>query len=315
MMLFTLSTTRRALSTTSFSSASYCIDMVKKADHASYLTGLLLPAAAKPSYFALAAFNCETSNMKSVTSDNSAGELRMHWWRERLGEIYDSPNGLDDTYLTSPILAELQPAIKNHGLTRRFLEQIVDARQRDLTITAHPDLTSLETYIQNTQVPLLKLGLECVDVRDDNADHVASHLAMSTGLANFIRAIPFLADAKIVAIPGDMLTKHRIRSNALLQPSSNPDERLRDDEAVKAAVFDLAVVGNEHAHHAREMFEKSPCPPEAKSVFVRGVEQAMFYKKLEEVGFDVRHAMIKEVGLNSLPMQMAKHRYFANCPF
>jgi phytoene/squalene synthetase len=286
------------------------VNVAKNADYPTYLTGLLLPASSKRAYFALAAFNANTSNIKSLKSDNSPGQLRMAWWRERIADLFE--NTLESKYKSQPILSELQPAIQTHGLTRRFFEQILDARQDDLTVQTHSDLTALEKYIVSTQTPLLKLSLETVGVKNDDADHVASHLGMALGLSNFIRSIHHLAEHNIVALPNDILKKHMISSNALLKPERNTS---LDDDAVRAAVFDLAVVGNEHLHHARDMFHKSPVPPEAKSVLLRGVDVAMFYKALEECDFDVHRACVKKGGLDSLPVQLAKHKYFNSDPF
>jgi phytoene/squalene synthetase len=284
------------------------------------LAGLLLPARAKRPFFALAALNVETASMKSLRQDslrngNAAAAVKLQWWHERVADIYE--DRLDPVLLHQPLVQELQNAIRGdpeRPLTRRFLEQLLAARQADLATATHESLNDLEAYVSQTQGPLLKLQLEALGVQSDGADHVATHLGMGIGLANFLRSVPPLAAQGHVALPGELMEKHRISSSVLLKPEERDPH---DDENLRAAAFDLAVVGNEHLRHARDTFlnPESKVPAEARGAFLRGVDARLYFERMEVCNFDMDEARLKQGGLGSLPVQLAKTKFFSSDPF
>ena len=66
------------------------------ADRPAYLTGLLLPEAVKPSYFALRAFNVETGRIKDLRSraEHNPQKSKMQWWSEAVALCFDKREGL-----------------------------------------------------------------------------------------------------------------------------------------------------------------------------------------------------------------------------
>ena len=82
----------------------YCVDLVQNRDRESYLCGLLMPAEARKSYFAVRAFNVELASIKSGSVSRQVGgakfagyegtdasaalKIRMQWWRDALDQIY-----------------------------------------------------------------------------------------------------------------------------------------------------------------------------------------------------------------------------------
>lgn len=105
---------------------NHCVDIVRQQDKERYLCNLSAPSAARPALFALHAFNLETSRVRGSTSELNLGRMRFTWWRQTVraamrGEPPDNP-----------IAQALAGAHAQHGLTERFLQQIVDAREADL---------------------------------------------------------------------------------------------------------------------------------------------------------------------------------------
>ena len=65
----------------------------------------------------------------------------------------------------NPVVRELTRAVDRHGLTRRFLDRLVDAREADLDLIQHPTMADLARYSEDTAAGLLYLALECCGVR------------------------------------------------------------------------------------------------------------------------------------------------------
>jgi NADH dehydrogenase [ubiquinone] 1 alpha subcomplex assembly factor 6 len=173
----------------------FCVDLVQNRDRESYLCGLLLPANARRSYFAIRAFNVELASIKdgSVSRkvggaqfDNDSGasmalKIRLQWWRQALNTIYSeeedggdtgdlssSSDPLLDSMIRSswnnPVVRELDTAVHQSQLTRRFLERLVEAREIDLDVRQFNTMNEQIQYAENTFSSLLYLSLECTNV-------------------------------------------------------------------------------------------------------------------------------------------------------
>lgn len=89
--------------------------MVKEKDYPSYLTGLLLPNDVKRSYFAINAFNIETSIIKEaqrggVNANKTPAKMRIGWWREAIEEAYEG--NVSDQKMQQPVVKALVGAIE-----------------------------------------------------------------------------------------------------------------------------------------------------------------------------------------------------------
>jgi NADH dehydrogenase [ubiquinone] 1 alpha subcomplex assembly factor 6 len=68
-------------------------------------------------------------------------------------------------------------------------------------------LDALEQYAENTASSLLYLALECLGMRDINADHAASHIGKALGLVTVIKALPYNAKVRQLYLPLDLTVK------------------------------------------------------------------------------------------------------------
>lgn len=111
------------------SDLAYCVDIVKKNDIESYLTGLVLPQRFRAPFFALRAFNVEIASIKDQIPRNTrhAGRIRYQYWRDVLGEVY-AENGPIPSSLRNPVGALLAVHAKDSGLSQRWFERSLEAR-------------------------------------------------------------------------------------------------------------------------------------------------------------------------------------------
>jgi len=76
---------------------------------------------------ALYAFDHELARAPRVASNPLIGEIRLTWWREALDEIFEGR-----AVRRHPTAEALAAAVARQGLTREPLEDLVDARYREL---------------------------------------------------------------------------------------------------------------------------------------------------------------------------------------
>lgn len=114
-------------------------------------------------------------------------QMRMQWWREAIKRIYDGSVTRDNTgnfvakdvgstsqsvslgnfsvsSWQNPVIRQLEQANSEFGLTRRFLERLIDAREMDLEIKQYADIQQLIDYAEDSVSSLLYLSLECTEV-------------------------------------------------------------------------------------------------------------------------------------------------------
>lgn len=179
----------RAISSSSLENAnSYCQNLVKQHDFDNYLAGLLVPRMYRDAYFAIRAYNVEIATIKDQMSGNAAaGRIRFQWWRDAI-ETMD--NGKTVANLQQPIALAMSHYCIKHGLSRRWLERSLDARQRDAMQNQPENLDDLENYAEKGHSSILYLLLESMDVRDENTNFMASHIGVASGLTTLLRGFP-----------------------------------------------------------------------------------------------------------------------------
>ncbi|OQS07395.1 hypothetical protein THRCLA_00594 [Thraustotheca clavata] len=289
---------RRSIST----EAMRLRDSVRQFDYDHFLCGLLLPSKAQDAFFALRAFNIEIAKIKdSVRTNPSAGRMRIHWWRQRLHELYQVEKPVKDHFL----LSELQAAIHRHQLTQRWFDRVLEARELDLETDQSETLRQLEQYAEKTAASMLYLTLECLDVRDDNADVAAQHAGMAIGIATVLRGTVFHAKNRHVYLPKDTLSKHNLEAYDVLQG-------LEEDSALGAksapAAFDVACLALNHLRTARDM--KSTLPRAAIPAFYSTVPTQLFLDQLEACNFNLFSNDLHERRPQKLQFELFKHSIF-----
>jgi len=84
-------------------------------------------------------------------------------------------------------------------------------------------------------------------------------------------------------IPAEITSKHGVKQEDAFRYGGSA-------EGITDAVYDFAVVGNDHLLTARHVFEKNyagKVPREAMPLFLIGAPVSLFFDRLERSGFDV----------------------------
>lgn len=187
---------------------SYCGQHVRENDPDRFLLSMFAPGDRRESLWALFAFNYEIAKTREVVSETQLGLIRLQWWRESIGKIYERGAVPDHE-----ILKALAPAIKAYDLPRELFDTLVYAREFDLENVCPGTLDGLLSYADFTSAPLMTLALKiCGD--DPDMEPVAA-VAVNYALAGILRSLPHNAAQRRCYLSEDLMKKHGVTLKGL----------------------------------------------------------------------------------------------------
>jgi len=305
---------------------AYCVDLVQNRDRESYLCGLLMPYKSRRAYFAIRALNVELASIKDGSISRKVGgaqfadeaganlalKVRMQWWREALGRIFEdvepqtegfesgndgTPSQGDDTtdaffasmassYYKNPVVRVLDYAVHEKQLTRRFLERLLEARESDLDIRQPESTKDMINYADNTFSSLLYLSLETVDVRDEASDIVAQHAGIGMGLVTALRGARIRLSRGEFSVPKDLIPPqfpyHKLYN---LNEELGVDLTEEENQMLRDAVEEICGLAFSHLSRAQEL--QKDVPRHARPCFLPVIPAMHYLTKLEKANYDI----------------------------
>ncbi|KAJ7505322.1 isoprenoid synthase domain-containing protein [Mycena galericulata] len=266
-------TARRYSTSQSLDPAAYCRELVRKHDYDSFLISKFWPSTLQDGYFAIKAFATELAMVQDTVSMATLGAVRMQFWRDAIRDIYaDRPP-------RHPVALALHAANQQADLPPYYLKRIVDARDAELQVDSYPSCDALVTHAESvsSSVLYLLLALRGLGGPADLA-HAASHVGTAATIATLLRALPHHASHRRLPLPLDVCARHGVQQEEVFRRGGAAT-------GVDAAVYDVAVLANDHLLTAREVF-KEGVPVAAMPVFLAAVPVASFLGQLERANFD-----------------------------
>ncbi|KAJ7935645.1 isoprenoid synthase domain-containing protein [Mycena leptocephala] len=152
-----------------------------------------------------------------------------------------------------PVALALHRATQTASLPAYHLKRIVDARDEELKTSSYPTSDALVAHAESVSSSVLYLLL----------------------------ALRGLGGQRRLPIPLDVCARHGVKQEEVFRHGGNAP-------GVDAAVYDFAVLANDHLLTAREVFKGTggKVPEAAMPVFLTGVPAATFLVQLEGVNFD-----------------------------
>ncbi len=249
---------------------SACGQIVRRFDHDRYLTVLFAPAERRESLFALYAFNHEVAKTAEVVSEPMLGQIRLQWWRESLDGIYQGKPRQHE------VVEPLARAVAQHDLSRALFDRLIDARESDLESEGMVDLEALEEYGEATSVGLIALAHDVLVCRGAAGDAAARHVGQAWALTGLLRALPFHARRRHLALPRNFLEAAGVRIGDLFELRSSP--------ALKQATRELVIKAQNHVVAARA--DLSSVPAVARSPLMLATLAEVHLNRLAAAGFD-----------------------------
>lgn len=267
------------------SSLEYCLDLVRKNDYESYLCTLLLPPNIQSAGIVIRAFNVEIAQVEDQVSMKHTGAMRLQFWHDTLDSVYnDSPR-------QTPIALELHRILQKHKLSKRYFKRLIDARLDKLEKSIFPSVQDVENYAEKAFSSIYYLLLEANGIKNINADHAASHLGKAHGIVTFIRSVPYHARKRVIVLPEDILIKHNVSSEAILQNVTG--------DALNNVIFEVASYAKLHLDEAVSLNTLK----ESKEIFLPIFCVQNYLEDLRRKDFNVFHPHLnRRNGL--LPIQL-----------
>ncbi len=208
--------------------------MVRAGDTDRYYAALFAPAARRPALTALYAFNHEVARTREAVNDVMAGRVRLQWWRDALDGIHHG------NIQAHPVMAALLPLLDQRPDLRGILHRIVEAREYDLDEIPFESLSDLTNYMDDTAGALMEAAsLVLLDEESDRGAWRLSAAAAARAWAatGLIRALPFKAAKRHLAIPAEILRERKADPDSVFAGRSSP--------ALLAAIGDMTAFAQE----------------------------------------------------------------------
>lgn len=217
------------------SDAEYIRDRVRTGDQDRYWSALLAPEPVRADLLALYAFHLEIAQVPEQVTEAQLGEIRLEWWREVLSTALGGGGG------NHPVLMPLAAAAATRAFSPALLEGMIAARTFDLAREPMPDFAALRAYLLATAGAVFSLGAQITGV-PDGAPEASEHAAIAYGLTGLMRALPYHAAKGQIFLPGDLLARHGLHPQIVLDGQDNQDLRaaLRDLRRHASVALDAA---------------------------------------------------------------------------
>jgi phytoene synthase len=227
-------------------SASYLLDIVRRADRPRYVATLFVPQDAREDLFALYAFAAEIARIPDAVSDPALGEIRLVWWRERLeGRAAEGGEG-------SPILQALFGAVERRRLPIPAIVRLVEARSVDLYADPPADVEALEALLGETESALFQLAGLVLGAKGPEIADASGHAGIAYGLNR--RLAHFSHDRRRgrCILPLTILARHGLTAADTFVQTPPP--------ALAGAISEAAGLARAHLDKARVALRGVPPP-------------------------------------------------------
>lgn len=249
------------------SDAAYCLAQVRRYDRDRYLTALFAGAVARADLMALYAFNIEVARTRELVREPMMGLMRLQWWRESIAKIYEGKARRHQ------VIQPLAAAIERHALPQRLFDDLIDAREADLTGEPPEDVGALLRYVKATAAGPGTLALRIVG--GGAAEEAAVQAAcVAWALTGLLRAAPFHAAQRRVHLPRDLMARHGISVEELWQQRQPAG---------------MAPVARAVAEEAERQLESAGCrrwPRRLMPALLPGTLARINLRRLERAGYD-----------------------------
>lgn len=263
--------------------ADHCRELVRQHDRDRFLSALFAPEHHRDALMTLYAFDIEINRIAVIVSDPMPGEIRLQWWSDTLGAIeHGSIEG-------HPVASALRSAIDSYNLPVQPLLDLIEAHRFDLYNDPMPSLTDLEGYAGETVSAILQLcAIILSDVTDpEPADvsglaNISGHAGAAIGICKVLRALPRDVAGHRVYLPADVLDRHGLDREDLLQGG--------EQDRVGSVVGELCDHVRHHLKRFSQAFEASGSAAVAPAYLQTGLLPA-FLKALQKSAEDPRQSV------------------------
>jgi phytoene/squalene synthetase len=244
-----------------------CEETVRKSDYDRYAATAFAPGSVRRHLFALYAFNYEIAKTAETVSEALAGQIRLQWWRDAIGELRARKTR------EHPVVIALGEVLRAHDLPQILFDQMIDAREWDLDEMPFQDMTSLETYADGTSGNVMRLAARILGA-GERLDAAAREAGIAYAIAGLLRAMPYRAAERRLVLPVATLRTAGV----------SPDDVFagKASGALTAVFAEMAEAARTHLGAAREF----PTPRKFLPALLPAALAPLYLKVLTEADFN-----------------------------
>jgi len=163
-----------------------CAELVKEADEDRFLSAMAAKPEQRAALFPLYAFNVEVFRAAWASNEPMLCQMRLQYWRDMVEGIYaGAPSPI------VPLAGPLAEVIKQGGLNKEHLLEMIDARSWDMGRDPFESPAHFSRYLEQTAGNLMVQAARVTGVKDHDYGAVMAH-GYAMGLANFLIGVPDL---------------------------------------------------------------------------------------------------------------------------
>ncbi len=133
---------------------------VARVDPHRWQAARLAPPRARFGLGVLYAVNHEFARIRETVREPMLGAIRLQWWRETIGEIYDADARAAHLHRRHELAGPLAGLIRDAGLARAAFDALIDAREKDLETAPFATLADLSAYAEASAAGLIGLAAQ-----------------------------------------------------------------------------------------------------------------------------------------------------------
>ncbi len=196
----------------------YCQQKAAASGSSFYYSFLFLPRERRLAITALYAFCREVDDVVDETSDPQVAATKLAWWRVEVADLYaGNPH--------HPVSRALAPFLEKFSIEKRYLDEIIDGMEMDLTQSRYLDWPGLERYCYRVAgvVGLLAAGI--FGYTDRRTLDYAKDLGIAFQLTNIVRDVGEDARKNRIYLPMDDLKRFGVPAADILNARETPGFR------------------------------------------------------------------------------------------
>ncbi|MGH7986476.1 MAG: presqualene diphosphate synthase HpnD [Candidatus Binataceae bacterium] len=190
-----------------------CAEITRRASSNFYYAFMLLPVERRRALHAVYAF----CRFVDDIADDGGGkpELMLGLWRAELASVFEGTP-------TRPISRALADNVHRFNIPRRYLEEIIDGVEMDLTRKRYASFEELSLYCRRVASAV---GLICIEIfgyRNPNTRIYAERLGLAFQLTNIIRDVREDGERGRIYLPLEDLHRFEVAEDEILRGVYSP---------------------------------------------------------------------------------------------
>ena len=189
-----------------------CAQEVRDGDPDRWTASLFWPGGARRHAHAVLAFNLAIARIGESVSQPMAGEIRLQWWRDAIGN--DEPAG-------NPVATALLDTVRLFNLDTTRLQAALEARAFDLYDDPMPSEQALEHYLRDTSATMFE-AIACILAPGRLPPRAVDEAGRAYALTGLLRGLPWHVKEGRMVLPLDLLDRFQLPPGEVLAHRNSP---------------------------------------------------------------------------------------------